>query len=183
MRRRYILLDLKVLNPPDVPEDNWFRVLADWESARWARDAARLGELWEAVRGSGDEGIIRGFRALRRQLPPWLRIPDSEPGEDESRGRRKTMMRYEETWLAENLRKRDEELRREGHEEGHREGRREGRRSLLRQLALQEFGPDGVAQLADLLDERSGRNLDGALARAIIECDTVAEVMARARKL
>ena len=179
MRRRYILLDLKVLNPPDVPEDNWFRVLADWESARWARDAARLGELWEAVRGSGDEGIIRGFRALRRQLPPWLRIPDSEPGEDESRGRRKTMMRYEETWLAENLRKRDEELRREGHEDG--------RRSLLRQLALQQFGPGGVAQLAEVLDEvldeRAGSDRDGALARAIIECDTVAEVVARARGL
>lgn len=87
-------------------------------------------------------------------------------------------MRYEETWLAENLRKRDEELRQEGHEEGH----REGRRSLLRQLALQEFGSDGVAQLADLLDERSGPSLDGALARAIIECDTVAEVVARARR-
>lgn len=88
-------------------------------------------------------------------------------------------MRFEETWLAENLRKRDEELRREGHEKG----RQEGRRSLLRQLALQEFGPDGVAQLADVIDERAGSDRDGALARAIIECDTVAEVMARAGRL
>ncbi|MDE2982398.1 MAG: hypothetical protein OXU74_14500 [Gemmatimonadota bacterium] len=97
------------------------------------------------------------------------------------------MMRFEETWLAENLRKRDEELRREGHEkghqEGHRRGHREGRQSLLRQLALQEFGPGGVAQLAEVLDERAGSDRDGALARAIIECDTVAQVIARARGL
>jgi len=96
-------------------------------------------------------------------------------------------MRFEETWLAENLRKRDEELRQEGrekgHREGHRKGQREGRRSLLRQLALQEFGPGGVAQLAEVLDERAGSEWDGALARAIIECDTVAELMARARGL
>jgi len=89
-----------------------------------------------------DEGIIRGFRPLGQQIAPWLQIPDAEPGEVESRGRRKTMMRFEETWLAENLRKRDEELRQEGrekgHREGHRKGQREGRRSLLRQLALQE---------------------------------------------
>lgn len=183
MRRRYILLDLKTLNPLDPPTDNWFHVLAEWEGARWARDAARLGELWQAVLGSGDEGIIRGFRALRQQIAPWLQIPDREPGEAESRGRRKTMMRFEETWLAENLRKRDEELRQEGHEKGH----QEGRRSLLRQLALQEFGPSGVAQLAEVLDEvldqRAGSDRDGALARAIIECDTVAEVVARARGL
>ena len=179
MRRRYILLDLKTLSPRDLPADNWFRVLAEWESARWSRDAARLGQLWQVVRGSGDEGIIRGFRALRQQIAPWLQIPEAGPGEAESEGRRKTMMRFEETWLAENLRKRDEELRREGREDG--------RRSLLRQLALQQFGPGGVAQLAEVLDEvldeRAGSDRDGALARAIIECDTVAEVVARARGL
>lgn len=89
------------------------------------------------------------------------------------------MIRHEETWLADNLRKRDEELRREGRQEG----RQEGRRSLLRQLALQEFGPEGVVELSSLLDEPSDPDRDGALARAIIECETVAELVARARRL
>ena len=179
MQRKYILADLKMLKPADPPSENWFSVLVEWESARWSRDSVRLGELWQAVLTSGDEGIIRGFRALRQQISPWLRIPDPEPGEARSRQRRKTMIRHEETWLAENLRKRDEELR----QEGRHEGRQEGRRSLLRQLALQEFGPDGVSELSRLLDERSDSDRDGVLARAIIECETVAEFIARAREL
>ena len=182
MRRRYILLDLKTLKRADLLADNWFCVLAEWESARWSRDVARLQELWRTVRGSGDEGIIRGFRALRRQIAPWLRIPDAQLDEAESREGRKTMIRHEETWLAENLRKREEELRQEGRQEGRHEGRQEGRRLLLRQLALQEFGPDGVAELTEVLGERTGPDRDGALARAIIECETVAEVIARARE-
>lgn len=183
MRRNYILADLKTLRPADPSWDNWFSVLIEWESARWARDAARLGELWQVVLDSGDEGIVRGFRALRQQISPWLRMADAELGEAEARERRKKMIRHEETWLAENLRKRDEELRQEGRQEGRREGRQEGRRSLLRQLALQQFGPDGAAELTKLLAERSDSDRDGALARAIIECETVAEFVARARKI
>lgn len=179
MRRHYILADLKTLKPVDLPPDNWFSVLVEWESARWSRDAARLGELWEAVLKSGEEGIVRGFLALRQQITPWLRSPDDVRREAESRERTKEMIRHEETWLAENLRKRDEELRQEGRQEG----RLEGRRSLLRQLALQQFGPDGVAELSRLLDEGSDPDRDGALARAILECETVAEFIARARQL
>ena len=88
------------------------------------------------------------------------------------------MIRHEETWLAENLRRRDEELRQEGRQEGY----QEGRRALLRQLALQEFAPEGVAELSALLDRASRPDSDGALARAIIECETVAELMDRIRE-
>ncbi|MXV95974.1 MAG: hypothetical protein F4Y07_15670 [Gemmatimonadetes bacterium] len=68
-------------------------------------------------------------------------------------------------------------------EEGRQEGRQEGRRALLRQLALQEFGPKGLAELSPVLDQPSDPDRDGALARAIIECETVAELVARSRKL
>lgn len=43
---------------------------------------------------------------------------------------------------------------------------------------FQEFGPDGVAELSALFDEASDPDRDGVLARAIIECKTVAEVVA-----
>ena len=179
MQRKYLLVDLKAIAPADLQPDSWFSVLVEWESARWARDAARMGQLWMRARESGDEGIVRGFGALRKQLATWLRIPEPEPGESQSRERRKTMIRHEETWLADNLRKRDEELRQEGRQEG----RKEGRLALLRQLALREFGPEGLAELSPVLDEPSDPDRDGALARAIIECKTVAELVARARKL
>ena len=93
------------------------------------------------------------------------------------------MIRHEETWLADNLRKRDEELRREGRQEGRREGRQEGRESLLRQLAFRKFGPDGVAALSHVLEAPSDLDRTEILADAIIECETVAKLIARTGEL
>ena len=110
------------------------------------------------------------------------------------------MIRHEETLMAAQLRKLYEELRQEGREEGRREGlheglreglregrhegRREGlhegRRSLLRQLALQKFGPEVVGELAILFDQLTDPDRVEALAAAVIECDTGAEFVARA---
>ena len=89
------------------------------------------------------------------------------------------MIRHEETWLAENLRKREEELR----QEGRREGVREGRRLLLRQLVLQKFGPDAVAELSRVLTGPSDSDRTRRIALAIIECATAAEFIARVQEL
>ena len=194
MRRRYILVELKDLapDPSEPPPDNWFLVLAEWENARWGRDAGRLARLWGTVLESGDEGIIRGFGALRQQLAPGLPEPDPKLMAA-TPGRRRTMIRHEETLMAARLRKLYEELRQEGREEGLHEGRREGRReglhegrregrrSLLRQLAVQKFGPEVVGELATLLDQLTDPDRVEALAAAIIECDTGAEFVARVR--
>ena len=95
--------------------------------------------------------------------------------------------------MAAQLRKLYEELRQEGRQEGREEGRREGlhegrreglhegRRSLLRQLAVQKFGPEVVGELAPLFDQLVDPARVEALAAAIIECDTGAEFIARAR--
>lgn len=100
------------------------------------------------------------------------------------------MIRHEETWLAENLRKREEELRQEGRREGVQEGRREGvqegrregRRLLLRQLVLQEFGPEAVAELSRVLNDPSDSDRTQGLALAIIECATATEFIARVQE-
>jgi len=183
MRRKYILVDLKTIVPTNLRPHSWFSVLAEWESARWARDAVRLGELWRLARESGDEGIVRGFGALRQQIAPWMRIQEAGSREPETRKKRKTMIRHEETWLAENLQKRDEELRQEGRQEGRKEGRQEGRESLLRQLAFRKFGPEGVAVLSHVLEAPSDLDRTEGLAGAIIECETVAELIDRTRDL
>ena len=155
MRRRYILVELKDLapDPSEPPPDNWFFVLAEWENARWGRDAGRLARLWRTVTAA-------------------------------TPGRRRTMIRHEDTLMAARLRKLYDELRQEGREEGRREGLQEGRRegrSLLRQLAVQKFGPEVVGELATLFDQLTDPDRVEALAAAIIECDTGAEFVARAR--
>lgn len=86
------------------------------------------------------------------------------------------MIKHEETYLAAQLRKRDEDLRREGRREGH----IEGRRSLLRQLAVQKFGPDVAGELSRLFDGLTDPDRIEALGRTIIECETGAEFIARA---
>ncbi|MDE2783499.1 MAG: hypothetical protein OXK77_11125 [Gemmatimonadota bacterium] len=179
----YILADLKAPEFSDLPPGNWFAVLAEWESARWAEDAVRLVELWRKARGSGDSSIVRGFDALRQQTDSWLPIPAAEPGARLLPGGRKTMIRHEGTWLAENLRKREEGLRQEGRREGVLEGRREGRRLLLRQLVLQKFGPEAVAELSRVLTGPSDSDRTRGIALAIIECATAAEFIARVREL
>lgn len=105
-------------------------------------------------------------------------------------GRRTTMIRHEETLMAARLRKLYEELRQEGRregvqegrQEGRREGAQEGRRSLLRQLAVRKFGPDVVGEFSLLFDELTDIDRIEALGTAIIECETGAEFLARARK-
>ncbi len=174
MRRRYILVELRDLapGPSDSPPDNWFSTLAEWENARWGRDAGRLAKLWRTVLESGEEGIIRGFGALRQQLAPGLPEPDPKLTAA-TPGRRRTMIRHEETLMAARLRKLYEELRQEGREEGRREGLQEGRRearSLLRQLAVQKFGPEVVGELSSLFDQLTDPDRVEALAAAIIEC-------------
>lgn len=182
MRRQYILVDLKSLGQESgTVRRDWFSVLAEWESARWTEDTARLATLWRTVLESRDDGVIRGFAALRRQLAPWMRVQEEQLEVSQHTGRTKAMIRHEETYLAAQLRKRDEDLRREGQIEGHRQGDLEGRRSLLRQLAVQKFGPDVVGKLSRLFDGLTDPDRIETLAGAVIECETGAEFIARAR--
>ena len=62
--------------------------------------------------------------------------------------------------------------------EGHREGHREARIRLERQVA-KKFGADAAAQLSGVIGGMDGRDELDAAADAVIECDTVAELVAR----
>ena len=80
-----------------------------------------------------------------------------------------------ETWWAKERR----EILRKGHEEGRQEGRREGSRTLLERQVAKKFGVDAAGQLSGLIAGLDGRKEMDAAADAVIECDTVAELLAR----
>ena len=63
-------------------------------------------------------------------------------------------------------------------DEGHREGRRDEAKTLLR-LVAKKFGADAAVELSGLIGGMDGRDELDATADAIIECDTVAELVAR----
>ena len=64
-------------------------------------------------------------------------------------------------------------------DEGRREGHREGSRTVLERQVAQKFGADAVVQLSGVIGGLDGRDELDAAADAIIECDTVAELIAR----
>ena len=70
----------------------------------------------------------------------------------------------------------------DGHRKGRREGHREGARALLLRQAAKKFGDDAAAQLAGVVGDVDGRERLDAMADAVIECDTVADVLARLAK-
>ena len=59
------------------------------------------------------------------------------------------------------------------------EGRQEGSRTLLERQVANKFGADAAVQLSGLIGGLDGRDELDAAADAVIECDTVEELLAR----
>ncbi len=70
-------------------------------------------------------------------------------------------------------------LRDEGRRRGRREGRQEGSRTLLERQVANKFGAAAAGQLSGLIGGLDGRDELDAAADAVIECDSVAELLAR----
>ena len=64
-------------------------------------------------------------------------------------------------------------------DEGRRRGRREGSRTLLERQVAKKFGAAAAVQLSGLIGGLDGRDELDAAADAVIECDTVTELLAR----
>ena len=78
-----------------------------------------------------------------------------------------------------------EEGRREGRREARRQGRREGRYEaqveMLRQLVEHKFGAEAAESLDSLLDGPDDQARVAVISRAIVECDSAAEFLERAK--
>ena len=59
------------------------------------------------------------------------------------------------------------------------EGRREGSRTLLERLVAKKFGANAAVQLSGVIGDLDGGDQLDAAADAVIECDTVTELIAR----
>ena len=110
-----------------------------------------------------------GFVALRQQLAGSLPAVDAERIAAAPTGRRRTMIRHEETQMAAQIRRIHDDLR------------QEGRRSLLHQMAIQKFGRAAADEVSTLFDDLTDPDRVDALAGAVIECETAADFIARVR--
>lgn len=62
-------------------------------------------------------------------------------------------------------------------------GRIEGERELVRRLVSRRFGPATADRLVPVLDPLSDPERIAAIADAVIQCETVDELIARAREV
>ena len=185
-RHRYLLLDLKALDPLLLPVENVVSLVTMLEHAGSQAQLEELGaSLADWLRRIGETELLDSFEAwitqvLEERTGPRGR-PDLNIGTEEESGMSSV--------LAERVRKWGDELNqqwlekgiRQGRREGIRQGRREGVRLILR-LAARRFGPPVADRLAPLLNELSDPGRIAAVADAVIECETAEDLLARAEK-
>ena len=185
-RHRYLLLDLKALDPLLLPVENVVSLVTMLEQAGSQTQLEELGaSLADWLRRIGETELLDSFEAwitqvLEERTGPRGR-PDLNIGIEEESGMSSV--------LAERVRKWGDELNqqwlekgiRQGRREGIRQGRREGVRLILR-LAARRFGPPVADRLAPLLNELSDPGRIAAVADAVIECETAEDLLARAEK-
>ena len=180
----YHLIELRALDPADLPPDRWLTWLVRVERARWTGRLPDAVALGEAIRESGDEYIRQTFRNLYVALGRFVGMPDKALESAEFFGE-EGMIRTEETLMAESVRQMKAEWRREALREGRREGRREGlgrQRAMVLSLAKLKFGTETVAELAPVLDGLSDSKRIATVAEAIVECSGAGEFIRRARE-
>ena len=196
----YHLIELRGIDPADLPPDRWLTWLVRVERARWSGRLPDAVALGEAIRRSGDEYIRQTFRNLYAALGWLVGMPEQVLESAEFFGE-EGMIRTEETLMAESVRQMKEEWRRAAIEEGWREGEQKGlekglqrglqrglQKGIRRQRALVlgqarlKFGSETAAELQSVLESLSESKRIEKVAEAIIECSVAGEFIRRARK-
>lgn len=192
----YHLIELRALDPVELPPDRWLTWLVRVEQARWTGRLPDAVALGEAIRVSGDEYIRQTFRNLYVALGQLVGMPEKALESAEFFGE-DGMIRTEETLMAESVRRMQEEWRREGEERGLRDGERRGlrkgeqrglrkgigqQRAMVLSLTKLKFGAETAAELLPVLDGLSESERIETVADAIIECSVAGEFIRRARE-
>lgn len=182
-RHRYLLLDLKALDPLLLPVENVVSLVTMLEQVDSQTQLEELGaSLADWLRRVGETELLDSFEAwitqvLEERTGPRDR-PDLNIGTEEDGGMSSA--------LAERVRKWGDELNQQWLDEGIRQGRREGikrERALILRLAGRRFGSPVAERLGPLLGELSDHERIAAVADAVIECETAEEFLARAEKV
>jgi len=166
----YALVDVGDYRDKDLPQRNLVSALIALENSRSTADLKRaVDALVDWLRGPGDQELKRSFGEWIRQVL-W-------PGRFGS-AVLPAMPRLEEEqmMLAERVKEWTEELLREGLERGRAE-----ERALLCHMAARKFGAEAAEGLSGLLDGLTDPGMLKEVGEWIIECDTEAELLQRAR--
>ena len=199
---RYLLIDLKALDPRALPVENVVSLVTMLEQAGSPRQLVELGaSLADWLRRVGETELLDSLEAwitqvlMERAGPRGAVDIDFANGEDGGMSSvlaakvRKWGDELNQQWLEkgreEGIRRGREEGIRRGREEGIRRGREEGirrERALVLRMAGRRFGSTVAERLAPVLDELSDAERIAAVADAVVECETGEEFLARAGK-
>lgn len=179
-RHRYVLLDLRALDPLLLPVENVVSLVTMLEQADSQTQLEQLGaSLADWLRRVGETELLDSFEAWIRQVLEERTGPQGRPdlniATEEDSGMSSA--------LAERVREWGDELNQQWLEKGIRQGRREGirqERALVLRLAGRRFGSPVAEELAPLLGELSDHERIASVADAVIECETAEEFLARA---
>ena len=168
--QRYALVDVGRYGDEDLPQRNLVSALIALENSRSAADLKRaVDALADWLRGPGERALRRSFGEWIRQVLWPGRFGSVEPP---------AMPRLEEEqmMLAERVQEWTEELLREGLEKGRAE-----ERALLCRMAGRKFDAETAQGLSGLLDGLTDPGKLNEVGEWIIECDTGADLLERAR--
>ena len=178
MSLRYFVLDERGLGEDDLPEGNLVASLVEFEASRSPEDLARAASrLPDWFRGGDDPELRRSFLRWASEV---VTLSSSVP--EEVLGR----MEEEPTMLAEWVKEYYEEARLKGVEQGMERGMERGRaeeRALLCRQAARKFDAGTATRLSGLLDRLTAPGQLGEVGDWLIECDTGADLLARAERM
>ena len=170
----YVLVDAGNYRDEDLPQRNLVSALIALENSRSAADLGRaVDALSDWLQGPGSQ-------ELKRSFGEWIRLV-LVPGRF-SPAELSSMPRLEEVrmMLAERVKEWTEEWFQEGLEKGLEKGRAE-ERALLCRMTVRKFDAETAEGLSGLLDSLTDPGKLNDVGEWIIECDTGADLLERAR--
>ena len=181
-QHRYLLIDLKALDPTVLPVENVVSLIAMLEQADSQAQLEDLGaSLADWLRRMGETELLDSFEAWITQVLVERAGPQGTVDLDfmtEGDGGMSSS-------LAERVRRWGDELNQQWLEKGIEQERRaalERERALVLRLIARRFGSETADRLAPMVATLSEPEHITTLAEAVVECETAGDFVARAEK-
>jgi hypothetical protein len=174
-----------MLDASGLPPDNVLSMIARLEQARSTEQLKEL--LASLADWLGEPELLKSLKTWIESVIE-LRFPSMG---HQLEVRDQTTGGMQVTTLLERVQKWGEQERQQwlkegvelGFEQGIERGRIDGERDLVRRLVSRRYGPEAADQLVPVLEELSDPDRIAAVADAVIDCETVEELIARAREV
>jgi len=174
-RHRYLLIEVRTLDPSRLPADNVLSVIARFEQTSSTEQVEELASSLAAwLEQVGDPKLVEGFGA-------WVDLVLAQRFATAGREIELRLRKDEEakmTTLVERARKWGQERDQRWLERG----RLEGERDLVLRMVTRRFGPGAADDLAPVLEGVSNPDRIAAIAARVFECETAEELVAWAQE-